>query len=129
MFESLLTSLRYIDLTTVVLVFRSLLSHVQSQHAHFLIKTSTLTAFMFLQHSRQRPRTEKEGGKHLPLRKQDVPTRTCALRKLRHSNTIKFFHNMCGNQKLGGHPKLFLPFDHPLISVFHNTLEADLLPM
>ena len=81
----------------------TLLSSIQLKHTHFLLKTSTDMAFNFLQRCRQLPRTKKERDKHLPLRKQDVPTQTSGLRKLWFPNIINFFpkHNMWQSEVKG----------------------------
>lgn len=63
---------------------------------------------------------DREREKHLPLRKQDVPTQASALRRLRPPNKIRFFfqNTIWGNRKLGGHLKLLHPFDRPFIYGF-----------
>lgn len=116
-FHTLTATLRYIELISSS-VLGTLISH-PTHTLSFNKNINSRVAFNFLQHCRQHPRTDKEREKQLPLRKQDVPTHTSALSRLRPPNKIKFFQNtIWGNRKLGGHPKLFQPFDHPFIYVF-----------
>lgn len=93
--HTLTATLSYIDLISSS-ELGTLISHpIKAHRLFFSMKTSTVVAFKFLQRCRQHPRTDEKWEKHLPLRKQDVPTHSCPEQnQITKQNSVFPKHNM-----------------------------------